>query len=67
MGDGPDGRPIAQPRQQTPEHDLKVAAFLRDGSVRRLIQHSAQIFIAFGGTTAVVLLGTFLLAGTKKY
>jgi len=60
MSDGPEGGLIAQPRQQTPEHGLKIAAFLRDGSVRRLIQHSAQIFIAFCGTTAVVLLGAFL-------
>jgi hypothetical protein len=47
MGDGPDGGLIAQPRQQTPEHGLKMTAFLRDGSVRSLVQHPPQIFIAF--------------------
>jgi hypothetical protein len=30
MSDGPDGGLIAQPRQQTPEHRLKVAAVLLD-------------------------------------
>jgi len=49
MSDGPDGGLIAQPGQQTPEHDLKMTTFLLDGSVCRLVQHPAQIFIAFGG------------------
>src|ERR1700694_1989942 len=33
MGDGPDGGLIAQPRQQTPEHRLKVTAVLLHRSV----------------------------------
>jgi hypothetical protein len=37
MGDGPDGGLIAQASQQAPEHQLKVAAFLFDGRVRRLV------------------------------
>ena len=61
MGDGPDGGLIAQARQQAPEHHLKVTAFPLDRSVRRLVQHPPQIFIAFGGATAVVLFGTFVL------
>ncbi|HZD95567.1 MAG TPA: hypothetical protein VE133_14990, partial [Candidatus Sulfotelmatobacter sp.] len=63
MGDGPDGGLIAQPGQQTPEHHLKVAAFLLDGSVRRLVEYSPQIFIAFGRATAVVLFGAFVFSG----
>ena len=47
MSDGPDGGLIAQPRQQTPEHNLKVTAFPLDRSMRRLVQHAPQIFIAF--------------------
>src|SRR5882762_1023123 len=67
MGDGPDGGLIAQPGQQTPEHNLKVTAFLLHGSVRRLVQHAPQIFSAFGGTTVVVLLRAFLLTGTGSH
>jgi hypothetical protein len=54
-------------RQQTPEHCLKVTALALDGGVRRLVQHSPQIFIAFGGSTAVVLFGTFLFSGTGSH
>ena len=37
MGDGPDGGLIAQPRQQTPEHGLKVTAVLLHRSMSRLV------------------------------
>jgi hypothetical protein len=67
MGNGPDGGLIAQAGQQTPEYGLKVAAFLRHSGVRCLVQHSAQIFIAFRGATATVLLRAFLLAGTGSH
>src|ERR1700746_1862194 len=67
MGDGPDGGLIAQARQQAPEHHLKVTAFPLDRSVRRLIQHTPQIFIAFGGATAVVRFGTFVFPGTGSH
>jgi hypothetical protein len=42
MSNGPNGRLIAQPRQQTPEHRLKVTAFLSRCSVRRLVQYPPQ-------------------------
>src|SRR5215510_6858353 len=67
MGDGPDGGLIAEAGQQTAEHDLKVTAFLGDRSVRSLVQHSTQVFIAFRGTTAMVLLRGFFLAGTGPH
>src|SRR6266403_3062089 len=67
MGDGPDGRLIAQPRQQTAEHDLKMTTFLLDGRVCRLVQHPAQIFIALGGATAVVLFSAFVFSGTGPH
>ena len=44
-----------------------MTALLRDGRVRRLVQHPPQIFIAFRRPTAVVLFGTFLLAGTGSH
>ena len=62
MGDGPDGGLIAQARQQAPEQHLKVTAFPLDRSVRRLVQHPPQIFIALRRATAVVLFGTFVLS-----
>src|SRR6267142_1509763 len=64
---GGDGQLIAEARQQTPEHGLKMTAFLRHSSVGCLVQHAAHIFIAFRGATAVVLLRTFLLAGTGSH
>jgi Domain of unknown function (DUF4411) len=67
MSDNPDGGLIAQPRQQTPEHRLKITAILLHRSVRRLVQHSPQIFVAFGRATAVVFLRAFLLAGTGSH
>src|ERR1700752_5197280 len=67
MGDGPDGGLIAQARQQAAEHHLKVTAFPLDRSVRRLVQHPPQIFIAFGGATAVILFGTFVFPGTGSH
>jgi hypothetical protein len=67
MGDDPNGRLIAQPRQQTPEHRLEVTAFLPRRSVGCLVQHSPQIFVSFCGTAVVVLFGAFLLPGTRPY
>src|SRR6266481_8949182 len=67
MGDGPDGGLITQARQQAPEHHLKVTAFPLDRSVRRLVQHPPQIFIAFGGATAGVRFGTFIFPGTGSH
>jgi len=63
MGNRPDGGLIAEAGQQTPEHGLKMTAFLGHSSVCCLVQHSAQVFIAFRGATAMVLLRAFLLAG----
>jgi hypothetical protein len=63
MGNGPDGGLITQSRQQSPEHALEETAFLHDGSMRCLVQYSPQIFNTLRGTTAAVLLRTFLLAG----
>ena len=67
MGNGPDGGLIAQPRQQTPEHRLKVTAVLLHRSVRRLVQYPPQISIPFCGAAAVVLFRTFVLAGTGSH
>ena len=64
MGNGPDGGLIAQAGQQTPEQRLKVTAFFADSGMRRLVQHPQQILVTFRGATAVILFGTFLLAGT---
>src|SRR5215469_13238798 len=47
MGDGPNGRLIAQSRQQTPEHCLAITAFLPGRSVGRLVQHPPQVFVSF--------------------
>src|SRR5262245_32060480 len=47
MGHGPDGGLIAEARHQTPEHNLKMTAFLGDRSVRGLVQHSTQVFMPF--------------------
>ena len=47
MGDGPNGRLIAQSRQQTPEHRLEITAFLPGRSVGRLVQHPPQVFVSF--------------------
>src|SRR6202007_896471 len=41
MSHRPDGGLIAQAGQQTPEHGLKMTAFLRHRSVCCLVQHSA--------------------------
>ena len=41
MGNGPDGGLIAEARQETPEYNLKMTAFLGHSSVRCLVQHSA--------------------------
>ena len=67
MCDCPDGGLIAQSRQQTAEHRLKVAAIFPHRSMSRLVQHSPQIFIAFGTATAAVLFGTFVLSGTGSH
>src|SRR3984893_4111878 len=64
MGDCPDGGLIAQSRQQTPEHRLKVTAILLHRSVSRLVQHPSQIFIPLRGAAAVVLFGAFVLPRT---
>ena len=45
IGDGPNGRLIAQSRQQTPEHRLEITAFLPGRSVGRLVQHPPQVFV----------------------
>ena len=39
MFDGPNGRLIAESRQQTPEHCLEITAFLPGRIVGRLVQH----------------------------
>src|SRR5437660_10334355 len=44
-----------------------MTAFLRHCSVRGLVQYATQIFIAFRGATAVVLLRALLLAGTGSH
>jgi hypothetical protein len=44
-----------------------VAAVLLHRSVSRLVEHPPQIFIAFRRATAVVLFGTFVLAGTGPH
>src|SRR5262249_50698291 len=62
MGNGPDGGLIAEAGHQTAEHHLKMTAFLGDGSVRGLVQHSTQVWIAFRAATAMVLLRAFFLA-----
>src|SRR6266568_1414626 len=67
MSNGPDGGLIAQSRQQTPEHALKVTAFLHDSGMRCLVRYSPQIFIALRRATAAVLLRTFLLTGTGSH
>src|SRR5271165_56139 len=67
MGDCPDGTLVAQSRQQTPEHGLKVTAFLLHRSVRRLVQYPPQIFIPFRRATAVVYFGTFVLSRTGSH
>src|SRR5262249_61120375 len=67
MGHGPDGRLITEARHQTPEHNLKMTAFLGDRSVRRLVQHSTQVFIAFRTATALVLLRAFFFARTGPH
>jgi len=67
MSNGPDGGLIAQARQQTPKHDLKMTAFFRRGSVCCLVQHPAHVFVALGGATAVILLCAFSLAGTGSH
>src|SRR5258705_2177207 len=67
MSNRPDGGLIAEAGQQTPEHGLKMTDLLRHRSVCCLVQHAAQIFIAFRGATAVVLLRAFLLAGTGSH
>ena len=64
MGDRPDRGLIPQPRQQTPEHHLKITASLLDGRVGRLVQDPSQILVPLGGATTVVLLGTFIFSGT---
>src|SRR5271157_3425461 len=67
VGDCPDGGFVAQPRQQTPEHRLKMAALLSRRRVGRLVQYPPQIFISFGGAAAVVLFGAFLLPRTGSH
>jgi hypothetical protein len=64
MGDGPDGGLIGQSGQHTPEQPLKATAFLLDGSVRRPVEYSPEIFIALRRATAVVLFGAFVFSGT---
>ena len=44
-----------------------MTAFLGDGSVRGLVQHSTQVFIAFRGPTALVLFRAFFLARTGSH
>jgi hypothetical protein len=67
MSNGPDSGLLAQARQQTPKHDLKMTAFLGRGSVCCLVQHPAHVFIAFRGATAMVLFRAFLLARTGSH
>jgi hypothetical protein len=67
MSDGPEGGLIAQPGEQTPEHELKMTTSLLDSSVCRLVQHPVQIFIVLGGATAVVLFGAFVFSGTGPH
>jgi hypothetical protein len=65
MGNGPDGGLIAQAGQQTPEYGLKVTAFLRHRGVRCLVQHSAQVFIAFRGAIATATYSATGAAGLR--
>src|SRR5436309_2673584 len=67
MGNGPDGGLIAEAGHQTAEHHLKITPFLRDRSVRGLVQNSTQVFISFRGATAMVLLRAFFLARTGSH
>jgi hypothetical protein len=63
MGDGPNGRLVAQSRQQPAEYCLEVTAFLPGRSVGRLLQYPPQIFVSLCRTAVVVLFGAFLLPG----
>src|SRR4030095_250821 len=67
MGDRPDRGLIAQSRQQTAEERLKITASLLDCRVGCLVQDASQILVSFGGATTVVLLSTFILAGTGSH
>src|SRR5262249_61969257 len=67
MGDRPDRGLIAQARQQTSEGRLKITASLLDCRVGRLVQNPSQILVSLSGATTVVLLGTFILAGTRSH
>src|SRR5215470_17974595 len=67
VGDGPNGRLVAQSRQQPAEYRLEVTAFLSGRSVGRLIQYPPQILVSFCGTAVVVLFRAFLLPGTSSY
>src|SRR5664280_211964 len=67
MGNRPQGLLIAQSWQQTPEHHLELAALGSHRRLRRLGQHSPHKLVAFGRTTAVVLLGAFVLPGAGSH
>src|SRR6266576_6738489 len=67
MCDGPDSGLIPQPRQQTPEHCLKVGAFAPGSSMSGLVEHAAHVFVAFRRTAAGVLFGAFFLSGTGSH
>ena len=47
IGDGPNGRLIAQSRQQTPEHRLEITAFLPGRSVGRLFSTRRRYLFPF--------------------
>jgi len=59
---------VRQPSVRPADGAVRVAPSVRRHSgVCCLIQHSPQIFIAFRGATATVLLRAFLLAGTGSH
>src|SRR5215469_12948170 len=47
--------------------EKSMTPFLGDRSVRGLVQHSTQVFIAFRGPTALILLRAFFLARTGSH
>src|SRR5437764_7935263 len=66
VGHGPDGLVVTEPYHELPENHLQVAPLGADGSLGHLAQHAADIAVAFGTATGVVLAGRFLHAGANS-
>ena len=69
IGDGPNGRLIAQSRQQTPEHRLEITAFLPGRSVGRLFSTRRRYLFPFAERLLWFssALSSFLLPGTGSH